>query len=157
MRRHGDGSAIGDEVPPTHCRRAGIKPFAEIYPTTVLLPGNVSSLTCWTISTAKSTLPHRKPFRFNNQMIHTEVIGRVGEIRQEFQRAKPFRHVVIANFLEAVSCDALLCNFPVFGEKRRSLAVVRTITLAVKVSMCTSISTSTNRTCCTVASTCQFI
>jgi len=54
-------------------------------------------------------------------MIHTEAIGRASEIRQEFQRAKPFRHVVIDNLLEAVSCDALLCDFPVFDEQRRTL------------------------------------
>jgi hypothetical protein len=51
-------------------------------------------------------------------MIHTEVIGRAGEIQQEFQRAKPFRHVAIDNFLEVEFCDALLRDFPAFDEKR---------------------------------------
>lgn len=51
-------------------------------------------------------------------MIHPDVLGRAGEIQQEFQRAKPFRHVAIDNFLEPDSCDALLRDFPVFDEKR---------------------------------------
>lgn len=51
-------------------------------------------------------------------MIHAEVIRRAGEIQQTFQRAKPFRHVAIDNFLEPDCCDALLRDFPVFDEKR---------------------------------------
>jgi 2-oxoglutarate-Fe(II)-dependent oxygenase superfamily protein len=51
-------------------------------------------------------------------MIHTKVIARTDEIQQEFQRAKPFRHVAVDNFLELDSCDALLRDFPIFNEKR---------------------------------------
>jgi hypothetical protein len=51
-------------------------------------------------------------------MINPEVVGRADEIQQEFQCAKPFRHVAIDNFLEVDSCDALLRDFPAFDEKR---------------------------------------
>ena len=51
-------------------------------------------------------------------MIHPEVLGHADEIQQEFQRAKPFRHVAIDNFLEVDFCEALLRDFPVFDEKR---------------------------------------
>ena len=51
-------------------------------------------------------------------MIHTEVLGRADEIQQEFQLAKPFRHVAIDNFLEVDFCEALLRDFPAFDEKR---------------------------------------
>ena len=51
-------------------------------------------------------------------MIHPDVIRRAAEIQREFQRAKPFRHVAIDNFLVSDNCESLLRDFPVFDEKR---------------------------------------
>jgi Rps23 Pro-64 3,4-dihydroxylase Tpa1-like proline 4-hydroxylase len=50
-------------------------------------------------------------------MLSPEVVARAPQIRQEFQQARPFRHVVIDNFLDASRCEALLRDFPAFEDR----------------------------------------
>jgi len=51
-------------------------------------------------------------------MINNDVIERAEAIQLDFQRAKPFRHVAIDNFLDEARCEALLRDFPAFDAKR---------------------------------------
>jgi len=51
-------------------------------------------------------------------MIQSEVMNRADAIKLEFQRAKPFRHVAIDQFLDEDCCEALLRDFPAFDEKK---------------------------------------
>lgn len=51
-------------------------------------------------------------------MINPDVISRASEIQLEFQRAKPFRHVAIDDFLTSENCESMLRDFPAFDEKR---------------------------------------
>jgi hypothetical protein len=51
-------------------------------------------------------------------MIDSNVIERAAEFQEQFQRAKPFRHVAIDNFLVSDDCEALFRDFPSFDEKR---------------------------------------
>jgi hypothetical protein len=50
-------------------------------------------------------------------MISSRVLGSLAEIQNRFQEAKPFRHVVIDDFLEADKCEALLRDFPPFNDR----------------------------------------
>ena len=45
-------------------------------------------------------------------------MNRADAIRLDFQRAKPFRHVAIDQFLDEDCCEALLHDFPAFDEKK---------------------------------------
>jgi 2-oxoglutarate-Fe(II)-dependent oxygenase superfamily protein len=50
-------------------------------------------------------------------MISAAVLQASEALRLQFQAAKPFRHVVIDDFLDAAACEALLRDFPTFDEK----------------------------------------
>ncbi len=51
-------------------------------------------------------------------MISPEVLRDAARIRDAFQHAKPFRHVMIDNFLDATAAEALLADFPRFDERK---------------------------------------
>lgn len=51
-------------------------------------------------------------------MIHADVRDNALDIQHRFQRAKPFRHVAIDDFLESAACEALLRDFPAFDERK---------------------------------------
>lgn len=50
-------------------------------------------------------------------MISEKVLLRAAALREEFQHAKPFRHVAIDGFLDPDACESLLRDFPPFDEK----------------------------------------
>ena len=50
-------------------------------------------------------------------MIHPDVLEHAAAIQLEFEKAKPFRHVVIDNFLLTDNCESLLRDFPPFDQK----------------------------------------
>ena len=50
-------------------------------------------------------------------MIASPILETAADIRQRFQTATPFKHVVLDDFLERDKCDALLKDFPAFDEK----------------------------------------
>jgi 2-oxoglutarate-Fe(II)-dependent oxygenase superfamily protein len=50
-------------------------------------------------------------------MIAQNAMRRSAEIQAEFQSASPFKHVVIDDFLEVETCEALLADFPAFDPK----------------------------------------
>ena len=50
-------------------------------------------------------------------MISAAALQASEAFRLQFQTAKPFRHVVIDDFLEPSACEALLRDFPAFSEK----------------------------------------
>jgi Rps23 Pro-64 3,4-dihydroxylase Tpa1-like proline 4-hydroxylase len=50
-------------------------------------------------------------------LIHPSVTGRTGQLRQEFDSAAPFRHVVIDEFLTEDACRELLSAFPSFDRE----------------------------------------
>lgn len=49
--------------------------------------------------------------------IADEVHAHAADIRREFREARPFRHAVIENFLQADVCEGLLRDFPAFEDK----------------------------------------
>jgi hypothetical protein len=51
-------------------------------------------------------------------MIDAAVLRDAARIRESFQQAKPFRHVMIEGFLERDAADALLRDFPRFDERK---------------------------------------
>jgi hypothetical protein len=51
-------------------------------------------------------------------MIAPEVLRDAARTRDAFQHAKPFRHVMIDNFLDATTAEALLADFPRFDERK---------------------------------------
>ena len=51
-------------------------------------------------------------------MLSSATLASAPRIREAFMDAKPFRHVVIDDFLEASACEALLRDFPPFNERR---------------------------------------
>jgi hypothetical protein len=51
-------------------------------------------------------------------MIDAAVVRDAARIRESFQQAKPFRHVMIDGFLERDAADALLRDFPRFDERK---------------------------------------
>jgi hypothetical protein len=51
-------------------------------------------------------------------MIDAAVLRDAARIRESFQQAKPFRHVMIDGFLEREAADALLRDFPRFDERK---------------------------------------
>jgi hypothetical protein len=51
-------------------------------------------------------------------MIDAAVVRDAARIRESFQQAKPFRHVMIEGFLERDAADALLRDFPRFDERK---------------------------------------
>jgi hypothetical protein len=51
-------------------------------------------------------------------MIRTETLRDAVHTREAFQRAKPFRHVMIEQFLEPDAAEALLRDFPRFDERK---------------------------------------
>lgn len=60
--------------------------------------------------------------RYNIQLIvlpliHPDVAGRAGELRQEFDSAAPFRHLVIDEFLTDDVCRELMAEFPAFDRQ----------------------------------------
>jgi hypothetical protein len=50
-------------------------------------------------------------------MINPGTLNSAAAFRTAFEAAKPFRHVVIDEFLEAGICEALLADFPPFSER----------------------------------------
>ncbi|HSC97313.1 MAG TPA: 2OG-Fe(II) oxygenase, partial [Casimicrobiaceae bacterium] len=50
-------------------------------------------------------------------MISAAALQASEAFRVQFETAKPFRHVVIDDFLEPPACEALLRDFPAFNEK----------------------------------------
>ena len=50
-------------------------------------------------------------------MISADTLASSAALREAFQHAKPFRHVVVENFLAASACEALLRDFPRFEDK----------------------------------------
>ncbi|MGE5617189.1 MAG: 2OG-Fe(II) oxygenase, partial [Bacillota bacterium] len=51
-------------------------------------------------------------------MIRAEVVDSSLDIQNAFQKAKPFRHVVVDNFLDGAVCEALLQDFPPFDKRK---------------------------------------
>ncbi|MEO8739902.1 MAG: 2OG-Fe(II) oxygenase [Casimicrobiaceae bacterium] len=50
-------------------------------------------------------------------MIAPSVIGSATQIRDRYQAASPFKHVVVDGFLDVDQCEALLRDFPPFNPK----------------------------------------
>ncbi|MGE5171426.1 MAG: 2OG-Fe(II) oxygenase [Rudaea sp.] len=50
-------------------------------------------------------------------MINPSVLARAPDIRAQFQRATPFKHVAIDDFLDVQTCESLLRDFPAFDER----------------------------------------
>jgi Rps23 Pro-64 3,4-dihydroxylase Tpa1-like proline 4-hydroxylase len=51
-------------------------------------------------------------------MIQPHVLEKALDIQYQFQQAKPFKHVAIDNFLDEVTCESLLADFPAFDPER---------------------------------------
>jgi hypothetical protein len=51
-------------------------------------------------------------------MIRSDVLDASSSIRQRFQDATPFRHVLVENFLESAAAESLLVDFPVFDRRK---------------------------------------
>jgi len=51
-------------------------------------------------------------------LLHAETLGRAGALGECFQKAQPFRHVVIDRFLDETFCDELIRAFPPFDPSR---------------------------------------
>lgn len=51
-------------------------------------------------------------------MIERSVLERAPQIRRQFDAARPFRHVVVDEFLDDAVCESLLRDFPAFDAKR---------------------------------------
>lgn len=51
-------------------------------------------------------------------MIRADVLEDASSIRQRFQEATPFRHVLIEDFLEPAAAESLLAEFPAFDHRR---------------------------------------
>lgn len=50
-------------------------------------------------------------------MVHESVRGRTEELRKEFAEARPFRHVVMDEFLDGAFCRELMAEFPPFESQ----------------------------------------
>ena len=50
-------------------------------------------------------------------MISAQTLAAADGLRESFQAATPFRHVVVDGFLEPDACEALLRDFPTFHER----------------------------------------
>jgi hypothetical protein len=51
-------------------------------------------------------------------MIQPDILKNSSRIRDDFQRAKPFRHVVLDNFLDASVAESMLADFPPFDKRK---------------------------------------
>jgi len=51
------------------------------------------------------------------KLVNQILLNDVGELRQQFSSAQPFRHIAIDDFLEPVFAHSLLDSFPAFDEK----------------------------------------
>jgi hypothetical protein len=51
-------------------------------------------------------------------MINESIRRDALDIQHRFQQAKPFRHVMIENFLEPEACESLLKDFPAFDKRK---------------------------------------
>ena len=51
-------------------------------------------------------------------MLNPQILRDAGRFRDQFQQARPFRHVVIDDFLEAPAAESLLADFPPFDERK---------------------------------------
>lgn len=51
-------------------------------------------------------------------MIQPDVLREAARIREAFQHAKPFRHVMIDGFLEPAVAESMLADFPRFDERK---------------------------------------
>lgn len=54
-------------------------------------------------------------------LLNPDVLGRLGELRDQFQQAKPFRHVVIDDFLRPEVAEAMLREFPTVDDPSQLL------------------------------------
>ncbi|HET6801822.1 MAG: 2OG-Fe(II) oxygenase [Betaproteobacteria bacterium] len=50
-------------------------------------------------------------------MISAQTLAAADALRESFQAAKPFRHVVVDGFLEPDACEALVRDFPAFSDR----------------------------------------
>src|ERR1700686_3146373 len=50
-------------------------------------------------------------------MLHPAVRGRMEDLRRQFAAARPFRHVVIEQFLNPEFCANLMTEFPAFQAR----------------------------------------
>ena len=51
-------------------------------------------------------------------MISKEVISKIENINNDFENAKPFKHVVIDNFLQEDFIEKLCDDFPPFNKEK---------------------------------------
>jgi 2-oxoglutarate-Fe(II)-dependent oxygenase superfamily protein len=51
-------------------------------------------------------------------MIRSDVLAASSSIRQRFQDATPFRHVLVEDFLESAAAESLLADFPAFDRRK---------------------------------------
>ena len=51
-------------------------------------------------------------------MIQQQVINNALDTQHQFQTAKPFKHVMVDNFLDEAMCEKLLADFPAFDPKK---------------------------------------
>lgn len=54
-------------------------------------------------------------------LLNPNVLGRLDELRNEFHQAKPFRHVVIDDFLRPEVAEAMLSEFPTVDDPSKLL------------------------------------
>jgi hypothetical protein len=53
----------------------------------------------------------------NNKLLNQAIINCTDELRQKFQTARPFKHVIIEDFFVEDFCELLLSQFPDFKDK----------------------------------------
>ena len=51
-------------------------------------------------------------------MLNPQILRDAGRFREQFQQARPFRHVVVDDFLEVPAAESLLADFPAFDERK---------------------------------------